>query len=390
MDFGAAEIYIAEDEQLEVVAEDELDLSLGSSGSDGEEDEEDETEVTAADLAGGGGGGRGGGIGGALRSMLFSAGGRRSSQSNQLGGPAPPPPGAVSAPPAPTQPTSIASFRAEMMQQQRNALPKQRTATATLGRRAYRRQVDTNVVRIDLGTLGSEADAVFSGDPQFCANCGACLNSESVLGPVEGEAFKQSWECEFCEHANLLDMVAEEKPSQASVDYMLSSGEAAAQEAAAQGQGQGQGGLVLFVIDCSGSMCVTEEAEGEVALRGDRTAALTQELRGHGDDWNQRLPGEHTGVTYVSRMQAVQAAVDAQIQVRGEAGMGLKRSGEAYCCFTTRSQLRPVCRVVQARCCSVLSSICTPDYLFFTRLVGRSSLLLFCSTEDLDSSSFSL
>lgn len=94
--------------------------------------------------------------------------------------------------------------------------------------------------------------------------------------------------------------------------------------------------LVVFCVDISGSMCVTSEVDGNISLKGDRyggsfiiivivTVAFSspqtqiifssselQKLNTEGS--SQRLPNQRRNVTYVSRLQAVQAAVDAQLQ----------------------------------------------------------------------------
>mmetsp|Transcript_107077 Transcript_107077/g.310872 ORF Transcript_107077/g.310872 Transcript_107077/m.310872 type:complete len:214 (+) Transcript_107077:625-1266(+) len=61
-------------------------------------------------------------------------------------------------------------------------------------------------------------------------------------------------------------------------------------------------------------MCVTSEVPGSVTLKGDRRSTNNKLRREHGGDNNQFLPGQRRDVTYVSRMQAVQAAINAQIE----------------------------------------------------------------------------
>jgi len=211
---------------------------------------------------------------------------------------------------APAQPQQMASASAFRP-------PRHNTVTASLGRRAYRREVDTNVVKVDLGTLGGEV-TVATGDPKFCSKCLACLNAESELTAVEAEAFKCLWVCEFCGEQNILEMVLEEKPSAQSVDYIL---EAASVATGGAEVDSSSSTLLLFVIDISGSMCISQEVEGSFKLKGDHSAS-TRRLRGHGDDQNQRLPNERRGITYISRMQAVQAAVEAQLQALAQSQPG--------------------------------------------------------------------
>jgi hypothetical protein len=59
-------------------------------------------------------------------------------------------------------------------------------------------------------------------------------------------------------------------------------------------------------------MCVTKEVPGRVNLKGSRTSALASELNREGG--LQYLPRERRDITYVSRLQSMQAAVDQQIQ----------------------------------------------------------------------------
>jgi len=69
---------------------------------------------------------------------------------------------------------------------------------------------------------------------------------------------------------------------------------------------------IVFCIDISGSMCVTTELVGKkIKLKGDRTQELAS-LNNEG--LNQFLPGQRRDVTYVSRLQCVQAAIEGQLQ----------------------------------------------------------------------------
>jgi len=55
-------------------------------------------------------------------------------------------------------------------------------------------------------------------------------------------------------------------------------------------------------------MCVTTEVEGKLTLKGDHTKQLAAL---NTDRSSQRLPNEKRNVTYISRLQSLQAAVDA-------------------------------------------------------------------------------
>lgn len=65
-------------------------------------------------------------------------------------------------------------------------------------------------------------------------------------------------------------------------------------------------------------MCVTTELVGNIKLRGDRSADLRMPEFYDGNRNRQFLPGQRRDVTYVSRLQCVQAAIQSQIQMLSE------------------------------------------------------------------------
>jgi len=193
-------------------------------------------------------------------------------------------------------------------------------------RQRYHRKIDTNVMNISLGTITSTA-TIATGEAQTCEGCGACASALSKLTKVEMPDIgteMYEWNCEFCGHSQTLELDAEELPgTESTVDFILepavSNATGAATGAAAGGGGGSSkemdgSGLVLFVVDTSGSMCVTSEVPGSVKLKGDKATENQALRREHGGDNNQYLPGQRRDVTYVSRMQAVQAAINAQIE----------------------------------------------------------------------------
>lgn len=174
--------------------------------------------------------------------------------------------------------------------------------------KVYKRRVDTNVVSLRLGSLGENAP-VATGDAVYCESCAACLSCISTLTPhASGEGSQWVWNCEFCGHENTVELEEEEKPNptQNTVDYIIEQAAEAAASTAAES-------FTVYCIDISGSMCVTQPVAGNFRLLGDRRAAMAN-LRAQGDNYDQRLPNEQRGVTYVSRLQAVQAAVQSQIK----------------------------------------------------------------------------
>eukprot|EP01123_Difflugia_compressa_P010696 TRINITY_DN398_c0_g1_i1.p1 TRINITY_DN398_c0_g1~~TRINITY_DN398_c0_g1_i1.p1 ORF type:complete len:679 (-),score=166.31 TRINITY_DN398_c0_g1_i1:70-1827(-) len=76
--------------------------------------------------------------------------------------------------------------------------------------------------------------------------------------------------------------------------------------------------IIIYCIDISGSMCTTSEVTGDIKVKMNNK--LTQSLdqfveKNHGIAARQYLPNEKTDITYVSRLQCVQAAVSAQIDL---------------------------------------------------------------------------
>ncbi|CAM9885732.1 unnamed protein product [Ectocarpus sp. 6 AP-2014] len=187
--------------------------------------------------------------------------------------------------------------------------------------RTWTRKVDTNILNVDMAALGNAAPYA-TGDATICNDCRACLSAVSVLAPVSDDSGAvvedvYDWTCEFCHKTNRVELGLGELPvvGQDSVDYVL---EAAPATAAAATQGKGAGAdqdesAVLFVIDTSGSMCVTTAVEGRLALRGDRTKDMSRLLTAE-DASNQHMPGQPRGMTYVSRLQSMQAAIDDQLE----------------------------------------------------------------------------
>eukprot|EP00753_Platysulcus_tardus_P015458 PLAT5019.2.p1 GENE.PLAT5019.2~~PLAT5019.2.p1 ORF type:complete len:827 (+),score=465.90 PLAT5019.2:277-2757(+) len=254
--------------------------------------------------------------------------------------------------------------------------PRPRPVRPRPDRPAFRRAVDTNVLSLDLSKLSDDAELA-TGDAVFCRKCEAALSSVSTVVDRDGNVFggsglkeaeaagdaaaaeeeereteteeavpapsdasdgkasegKESkedgeedseepddwthkWVCEFCGAANWLELDDEEIPTVAMLDYLLEA--APLSDSAGGAAGEDSDSLVIFCVDVSGSMCCTSEVAGKVALRGGHDDALAELAAAHGaagDQWR----GGRRDVTYVSRLQAVQAAVEAQLAALKEA-----------------------------------------------------------------------
>ncbi len=153
---------------------------------------------------------------------------------------------------------------------------------------------------LDLPSLISSA-TILTGDMLRC-NCGAVFSAVSKVDGLESNA--KTWECEFCKRVNPFALEDEECPKTETVDYLLSGPKLDISSA--------DEFTVLFVCDTSGSMCVTQPVEaGKIKLKGGAIDAEVLAFREHGA--LQALPNEAQGLQYVSRLQCVQAAIEAQI-----------------------------------------------------------------------------
>ena len=103
----------------------------------------------------------------------------------------------------------------------------------------------------------------------------------------------------------------EEIPTVPAVTYLL--------EAPAQVQDAAAGGnaakdiSIVFCLDISGSMCVTQPVAGKHKIKGDRQSEMEKALRQFGDGSDQFIHASDKGMTYVSRIQCVKSAIDSQI-----------------------------------------------------------------------------
>ncbi|CAL1543139.1 unnamed protein product [Lymnaea stagnalis] len=165
------------------------------------------------------------------------------------------------------------------------------------------RRADTNVVSVNFSTLLAPGN-MHAGEPVVCTKCSAIL---SHISRVVLE--KKEWPCEFCDELISVDIDLEEIPTSEDVTYLI---EPAMTTATSTMSGLDQS-LVIFCVDTSGSMCVTTEISGTIKLRGTSQLKRLQSFV-ENDEVDQRLPSQRgQSVTYISRLQAMQAAVDHQL-----------------------------------------------------------------------------
>lgn len=157
-----------------------------------------------------------------------------------------------------------------------------------------------------------DAGELATGDPVFCSKCQAVFNKHSKVEETKDADGNESqiWNCEFCLTKNPVQLEPEELPKTDAVNFIL---EAAAQIHDKKAGGQGTDVSVVFCVDISGSMCVSQPIRGYHKIKGDRiTQQLKNDLMKFSDGSDQRLQGDH-GMTYVSRLQCVQSAIDSQL-----------------------------------------------------------------------------
>lgn len=223
----------------------------------------------------------------------------------------------------------------------------------------------TNVIQVDVGAVG-EAAPLATGDPAICGLCNAVMSPISKVtreAPAAADAAAgagaagdaaggvgdeptYSWTCEFCCAVNTgLRLAPEELPEAlaaaaaaagAAAAVIPGGGAGGAAAAAASrikgvdyllvpptstdGDGAGEGddaSCIVFASDVSGSMCITVPLADAVARKLRGAAERDEELRAlraAGDAGDQFLPGERRGTTYVSRLQALQAAIATQVE----------------------------------------------------------------------------
>ncbi|CAI2385036.1 unnamed protein product [Moneuplotes crassus] len=118
------------------------------------------------------------------------------------------------------------------------------------------------------------------------------------------EEEEETWQCEFCCHHNQVMLEEEEIPTEEYVHYVLGMDEDKIKKGT-------DSSSVIFCLDVSGSMCVTTPVKGKLKIKGDKLKEL-QELMKFSDGSDQ-FYSESRNSTYISRLQCVQAAIEAQI-----------------------------------------------------------------------------
>ncbi|XP_072166437.1 circularly permutated Ras protein 1-like [Diadema setosum] len=180
---------------------------------------------------------------------------------------------------------------------QQAPMPSARPKKTTSAPKSHRR-ADANVILLSLGSLQKDP-VIMTGDPVRCSNskCQVFLSHISRLEPPEGD--QRTWACEFCGQANEnLDIVDEEIPKDASVDYLLEAAPEKTEEAAMSEEGKqsSKAGTLLYCVDMSGSMAQTTQLP---------------ELQAAWMQLNSR--GQRQGNSSITRLECMKQAITRQL-----------------------------------------------------------------------------
>ncbi len=125
-----------------------------------------------------------------------------------------------------------------------------------------------------------------------------CSPSVDLLAQAP-EGSSSYWICEFCGQINAMDLSPEEMPKSSTVDYLVTPPKLESKEDS----------NIIFCIDISGSMGVTQEVAGKLKFKGQEKRE--SQMREMGVENYGR--GSST-TTHVSRLQCVQSAIEIQIE----------------------------------------------------------------------------
>lgn len=151
-----------------------------------------------------------------------------------------------------------------------------------------------------------------AGDPVYCKDCGAIASHLSTIlsepnerdGDDRTDEPSSKWSCEFCSAMNAVDIEQTDLPRDEDATYLI----APAPVVHGSDMTGVDDSIVLFLIDISGSMSATTLVHGTFHLPN---AAKQQERAAEAFGGAYMMPPHHQ--TYVSRLQGVQMAVDANL-----------------------------------------------------------------------------
>ena len=146
------------------------------------------------------------------------------------------------------------------------------------------------------------ASNTHTGDVVFCETCNAILSSHSILSDLKykGTIKGKLWDCEYCSTKNLIEIDSNEIPTSNDVTYLLE---------ASKVPGIDDDSIIVFCIDISGSMNITEKIEGRVNLK-----SVEQKMKRFELATGQKFKTNETE-TYISRLDSLQLAVEHNLEI---------------------------------------------------------------------------
>ncbi len=159
---------------------------------------------------------------------------------------------------------------------------------------SFKHEVPTpNVVCVSMAGLAKPTEQLMTGEAVYCEGCRAIFNEKSVV-------INNTWTCEFCDHANSVQLEDFEKPEKSNTEFIIEKpnvqmdNSALLHEISEQNRKNDES-MVIFCVDISGSMSTNTPVTGEVNF----PEAL-----------QRRMPSR----TRINRLQCVQAAVHTHLQ----------------------------------------------------------------------------
>lgn len=179
------------------------------------------------------------------------------------------------------------------------------------------KKADVNSAIVRLSTLSEPCEEIIPcsrSEINSCSCCSAILTPQSFTrGSISGN----SWDCEYCGTVNkimdapIISNSASTKNDMSTevIDFIYGTSQKKIDDE--------DESLIIFCVDTSGSMCVSNELPSysvlKLDIRGqDKKMIKLQEL--NIDGGSQILPSEHRNITYISRIECMQSAIDLQLE----------------------------------------------------------------------------
>eukprot|EP01127_Copromyxa_protea_P023157 TRINITY_DN8600_c0_g1_i2.p1 TRINITY_DN8600_c0_g1~~TRINITY_DN8600_c0_g1_i2.p1 ORF type:complete len:1155 (-),score=243.02 TRINITY_DN8600_c0_g1_i2:30-3494(-) len=155
---------------------------------------------------------------------------------------------------------------------------------------------DGNVIHFSMSCISTPASEkeVLTGERIECQDCAAMLNVNSKVVPMDAdpECTDFTWECEFCGTVNEIVLDEGEKPTTDLIEEIISPPTV---NEKTERINFGEKSKIIYCIDISGSMGMTETVHGEL----DFPASIKDQVQNN----------------YVSRMHCIKAAVHNHLEV---------------------------------------------------------------------------